>query len=79
MKLSISLREDEVAAIDAYAQATGMTSRSAVIQRAIAGLRSSELETAYGQAWDDWEADDHQADWDATAGDGLSWGARASR
>lgn len=71
MKLSISLREDEVAAIDAYARKAGMASRSAVIQRAIASLRNPGLEDAYANAWDEWETGGEQADWEHTSADGL--------
>ena len=44
MKLSISLPDEDIAALDRYAQAAGISSRSAAIQRAIrtqtAGLLS---------------------------------------
>ncbi len=35
MKLSVSVSEEDVATLDRYAEAAGLTSRSAAIQRAI--------------------------------------------
>ena len=43
MKLSVSLPVDDVAFLDEFAQAAGMDSRSAVLQRAIAMLRAAGL------------------------------------
>lgn len=76
MKLSVSLSADDVAAVDRYAAATGLTSRSAVIQHAIRLLGDAELEDAYAQAWDDWTASGDAAAWEATAADGLVDAAR---
>ena len=47
MKLSISLPEEDVAALDRYVRAAGIPSRSAAIQRAIRMLQDPELEDAY--------------------------------
>ncbi len=71
MKLSISLSEDEVAALDKYADAAGLTSRSAAIQQAIRLLGDPELEGAYAEAWEEWQASGDAAAWEATAADGL--------
>ena len=76
MKLSISLSEDDVAALDKYAHAAGLRSRSAAIQQAIKLLGDPELEAAYATAWDEWEASGGAADWDSTAADGLLDAAR---
>jgi len=76
MKLSISLSEDEVAALDKYAHAVGLSSRSAAIQQAIRLLGDPELEGAYTEAWDEWEASGDAAAWDSTAADGLADAAR---
>ena len=76
MKLSISLSEDDVAALDKYAHAAGLRSRSAAIQQAIKLLGDPELEAAYATAWDEWEASGDAADWDSTAADGLLDAAR---
>ncbi|MGB8380549.1 MAG: ribbon-helix-helix domain-containing protein [Dermatophilaceae bacterium] len=71
MKVSVSLSEDEVAALDKYARAAGLPSRSAAVQHAIRLLGDPELEDAYAAAWEEWESSGDAADWDATAADGL--------
>ena len=76
MKLSVSLSEDEVAALDKYAHAAGLGSRSAAVQHAIRLLGDPELEDSYAAAWDEWEASGDAADWDSTAADGLVDAAR---
>jgi Arc/MetJ-type ribon-helix-helix transcriptional regulator len=76
MKLSVSLSEDEVAALDTYAHAAGLSSRSAAIQQAIRLLGNSELEDSYAAAWDEWEASGDAAAWESTAADGLADAAR---
>jgi Arc/MetJ-type ribon-helix-helix transcriptional regulator len=70
MKLSVSVPEDDVEFLDAYAKTHGERSRSAVVQRAVALLRAGELGTAYEAAWDEWDASDANV-WDVTSGDGL--------
>lgn len=72
MKLSVSLSENEVAALDRYLRAAGLTSRSAAIQHAIRLLGDPELEDAYALAWDEWDACGEADGWDATAADGLT-------
>jgi Arc/MetJ-type ribon-helix-helix transcriptional regulator len=72
VKLSISLSDDDVAFVDEYVKAAGLTSRSAAIQRALHLLRQPELEQDYEQAWEEWAASGEQAAWDPTAGDGLA-------
>ncbi len=76
MKLSVSLSEDEVAALDRYAETTGLASRSAAIQHAIRLLGDPEMEGAYADAWDEWEASGDAVAWDSTAADGLLHAAR---
>jgi len=76
VKLSVSLSEDEVAALDRYAHAAGLSSRSAAIQQAIRLLGDPELEDAYAAAWDEWEASGDAAAWEQTAADGLTDAAR---
>lgn len=71
MKLSVSLPEEDVEFLDAYAQAQGVASRSAVVHRAVRLLRASQLGPAYEDAWDEWVGDDEQA-WEVTAADGRS-------
>jgi Arc/MetJ-type ribon-helix-helix transcriptional regulator len=74
MKVSVSLAEEDVEFLDAYALSRGMPSRSAVLQRAVHLLRASELGTAYAAAWDEWAADDDAKLWEATVADGLPRG-----
>lgn len=76
MKLSISLSDEEVAALDKYAQAAGLPSRSAVIQQAIRLLGNPELEDAYAAAWEEWQASGNAEAWESTAADGLVDAAR---
>ena len=77
MKLSVSLPEEDVEFLDAYAASEGLGSRSAVLHRAIRLLRAAELGPAYEDAFTEWHESDDAALWDATAGDGLK--ADASR
>jgi hypothetical protein len=76
MKLSISLSDEDVAALDKYARAAGLTSRSAAIQQAIRLLGDSELEESYAAAWQEWQASGDAAAWDVTVADGLADAAR---
>jgi len=76
MKLSISLSDDDVAALDQYVKAAGVPSRSAAIQRAIRMLRDPELEDAYAAAWDEWQASGEATAWEVTTADGLTDAAR---
>ncbi len=76
MKLSISLSDEEVEALDKYAQAAGLPSRSAAIQQAIRLLGDPELEDAYAEAWDEWQASGDAEAWESTAADGLIDAAR---
>ena len=56
MKVSVSLPDNDVEYLDAYATAQGFASRSAVLHKAVRLLRASELGSAYEDAWDDWDA-----------------------
>ena len=55
MKLSISLPAEDVAALDRYAAAVGVPTRSEAIQRAIRLLSDPQLDDAYAAAWQEWE------------------------
>jgi Arc/MetJ-type ribon-helix-helix transcriptional regulator len=70
VKLSVSLPEDDVAFLDAYAEAQGIASRSAALHKAVRALRATELGAAYEEAWDEWDATEAES-WDATVADGL--------
>ena len=72
MKLSVSLPVEDVSYLDAYAQAQGLDSRSAAVQKAVRLLRSSELGAAYEDAWTSWAGSDDADLWDDTSADGLS-------
>ena len=76
MKLSVSLSEDDVAVLDAFTRAAGLSSRSAAVQHAIGLLRHPEIEEDYAAAWSEWMASGEQSDWDATVDDGLADAAR---
>ena len=72
MKISISLSDHDIAALDRFAKAGGLSSRSAAIQRAIHLLGDAELEDAYAVAWDEWKASDDAVAWDRTSADGIT-------
>lgn len=76
MKLSISLPESDVAALDRFARASGITTRSAAIQRAIHRLGDSEMDAAYASAWEEWASSGDAAAWEDTSADGLTDAAR---
>jgi Arc/MetJ-type ribon-helix-helix transcriptional regulator len=71
MKVSVSLPDDDVEFLDAYAQSQGIESRSAVVHKAVRMLRVSELGEAYEEAFTSWEAEGDAAVWDPVAADGL--------
>ena len=71
MKVSVSIPDEDVAFLDAYAREQGLDSRSAAVHRAVRLLRTAELGAAYESAWDEW-AGSGGDEWDATAGDGLA-------
>ena len=50
MKVSVSLRSEDVAFLDAYAGEHELPSRSAAVQAAIRALRLGDLRDAYGDA-----------------------------
>jgi len=71
MKISVSLPEEDVAFLDAYAQAAEGSSRSAAVHDAIALLRTAHLMTDYAQAFDEWIDSGEAAVWDAVVADGM--------
>ena len=72
MKLSVSLPEEDVEFLDAYARSQGFASRSAALRKAVRLLRGSLLGAAYEDAFSEWENSGAATDWEATVGDGLS-------
>ena len=71
MKLSISLSEADVAALDEHVRATGLPSRSAAVQRAIRLLAQEQLEADYAAAWTQWDDSAEREAWQAVSADGL--------
>ena len=72
MKLSISLREEDVRFLDDYARTRDLKSRSAVVRAALHLLRAKALARDYAAAWDEWVGGDDDAAWDRSATDGLN-------
>jgi Arc/MetJ-type ribon-helix-helix transcriptional regulator len=70
VKVSVSLPDEDVEFLDAYAESRGIASRSAVVHKAVRLLRASGLGAAYEQAWDEWGQGDDEL-WETTATDGL--------
>ena len=59
-----------MAFLDEYAESHRVPSRSSVLQKAVALLRSVELADSYAAAWSEWDETDAEA-WDGTVADGL--------
>ena len=76
VKLSVSLSEEDVAALDRYAQSSGLKSRSAAVQHAIRLLGDPAMEQDYAAAWEEWRSSGEGAAWEVTVGDGLVDAAR---
>ncbi|WP_043264357.1 ribbon-helix-helix protein, CopG family [Streptomyces sp. CT34] len=76
MKISVSLPEEDVVYLDAYAARTEAESRSAVIHAAVEQLRAAELRADYEAAFAEWDASEDAAFWDRFTGDGLTDEAR---
>lgn len=72
MKVSVSLPDDDVEFLDAYAEAQGVSSRSAVVHKAVRLLRASELGPAYEDAWADWSGSGEDEVWRAATDDGVT-------
>nr|KGA06951.1 MAG: antitoxin [actinobacterium acMicro-1] len=70
MKISMSLPDEDVVFLDAYAEAKGLPSRSAALHKAVRLLRASGLASAYEAASQEWDDDDGSL-WDVTTSDGL--------
>jgi Arc/MetJ-type ribon-helix-helix transcriptional regulator len=71
MKISMSLPEEDVTFLDAYAIEKGLPSRSAALHKAVRLLKATGLGAAYESAWTEWSVEDQQT-WDPTASDGLN-------
>ena len=71
MKVSMSLPDDDVIFLDAYAAEKGLPSRSAALHKAVRLLRATGLGSAYEAAWAEWSNEDDML-WDRSAADGLN-------
>jgi len=71
MKVSISLPDQDLVFLDAYASENGLPSRSAAIHKAVRALLDTTLEAQYTEAFADWEGSEDQALWETTVADGL--------
>ena len=71
MKVSVSLPEEDVEFLDAYAAEQGIESRSAALHEAVSVLRAGQLAGAYEEAWADWADSDEAEAWGTAIGDGL--------
>lgn len=71
MKLSVSLPDEDVQFLDAYAAEQGIGSRSAAVHRAIRLLRAAGLGAAYEAAWSEWDTSADAELWESTSGDGM--------
>jgi len=67
----MSLPADDVEFLDAYAKSLGYQSRSAVLHIAVRLLRSTELGSAYQEAWQEWTATGEAEPWDSAIADGI--------
>ena len=72
MKLSVSLPDEDVEFLDAYARSQGVESRSAVLHRAVRLLKATELTADYEEAWREWASSDDATAGEATSRDGLA-------
>lgn len=71
MKLSVSLPEEDVEFLDAYAKTHGYASRSAVLQKAVRLLGDAGLATDYADAWREWRDSGEASAWDTATADEL--------
>jgi Arc/MetJ-type ribon-helix-helix transcriptional regulator len=72
MKVSVSLPDEDIEFLDAYAHEQGIASRSAVVHKAVRLLRAVELSDDYQQAWSDWSDSGDDTIWDVALTDGVS-------
>jgi Arc/MetJ-type ribon-helix-helix transcriptional regulator len=71
VKVSVSLSEEDVEFLDAYAKDQRVGSRSAALRKAVDLLRAAQLADAYEDAWDSWSSSGYSEAWDAALADGL--------
>ncbi|MDO4791068.1 MAG: ribbon-helix-helix domain-containing protein [Buchananella hordeovulneris] len=71
VKISISLADESLAALDKYIQEKRIPSRSAAIQLSIQQLTAPDLRTAYFAAAEEWENSADAGLWETVSGEGL--------
>jgi Arc/MetJ-type ribon-helix-helix transcriptional regulator len=71
VKVSVSLPDEDVEFLDAYALEAELGSRSAALHRAVRLLHASRLGEDYAAAWAEWGGADDAELWATTATDGL--------
>jgi Arc/MetJ-type ribon-helix-helix transcriptional regulator len=72
MKVSVSLPDEDVEFLDAYAAEQGFESRSAVLHKAVRLLKAVELSDAYQDAWREWEDTGDADAWETVVADGVT-------
>ena len=72
MKVSVSLPDEDVVFLDAYAETQGYASRSAVLHKAVRLLRASEIGAADESARAEWSESGDDEVWDAAVAGGVS-------
>jgi len=72
MKLSVSLPDEDIEFIDAFAELRGAPSRSAVLKRAVAMLRQSQLAESYADAFAEWDQSSDANAWESATDDGWT-------
>lgn len=73
---TVSLSEEDPAALDRYVEQGGLGSRSAGVQQAIRRLQDPQLEAAYAAAWEEWAVAEDEDPWAPASSDGLIDAAR---
>lgn len=69
MKVSVSLPDEDIEFLDAYAHEQGIGSRSAVVHKAVCLLRAVELSDDYEAAWHDWSGSEDEQLWSEAVAD----------
>lgn len=71
-KLSITLPDDTLKALDSLIEERKIPSRSAAIQAAIKQYITPDLRDAYARAMQEWDDEAENVIWGTVAGDGVS-------
>jgi len=72
VKVSVSLPDEDVEFLDAYAAEQGFDSRSAVLHKAVRLLKAVELGDAYEDAWHEWQTHGDADAWENVPADGVT-------